>query len=264
MEDEDYLINPYNFNNKEITEDFVNRILKMYGVLKEPNDITQFQLAFVHSSYQINPEIHKEGILKEKPEGALGLFEGSYERLEYLGDSILGAVVAHYLYERYPAQNEGFLSQMKVKLVRKHALAFFSKELGFAEYIILSRHMEDINMGRKSIDILEDTFEAFIGAIYLTLGYSAAEEFLINLIEEKVDFAELIMTDTDFKGQLTRYYQRMFKEKLTFEVLEKELDFVKIGIYTPDKKLIGEGHGINKKTATQDACKNVLNSMDEN
>ena len=53
---------------------------------------------------------------------------------------------------------------MKVKLVRKHALAFFSKELGFAEYIIMSRHMEDINMGRKSIDILEDTFEAFIGS----------------------------------------------------------------------------------------------------
>jgi ribonuclease-3 len=150
-------------------------------------------------------------------------------------------------------------------LVRKHALAFFSKELGFAEYIIMSRHMEDICNGRQSIDILEDTFEAFIGALYLDFeekGHSICRDFIINLIEEKVDFAELIMTDTNYKGKLTKYYNKMYQMKLSYKQIEKTGTLIKIGIYDSENKLLEEGIGSNKKDAEQNASKELLIKMD--
>lgn len=247
-------INPYNFNNKELTIDFVSDILRQYQIIEEPKNLLLYQHAFVHKSYRKVSDIN----YVEKPEGALELFDTDYERLEFMGDSILGAVVASYLYERFEGQNEGFLSTMKVKLVRKHALAYFSKELGFAPYIIMSRHTEDINKGRANIDILEDTFEAFLGALYLDLGYNIVFDFMIGLIEDKVDFSELIMTNTNYKGTLTRHYQKMYQQKLSFDIIEKGMEYCKMGVYDPEKKLIGTGDGVNKKLATQDACKNCL------
>ena len=123
------------------------KVINKYGIhklsnsLKSGENIDIYQQAFIHSSYRRNEKLIEEVGIVEKPEGALDIYNYDYERLEFLGDSILGAIVANYLYERYYNQNEGFLSVMKTKLVRKHALAYFSKELGFSEYIILSRHM---------------------------------------------------------------------------------------------------------------------------
>jgi ribonuclease-3 len=262
---EDTRINPYNFNNKEISLEFVQHIINKYDVHETPRNLEIYQNAFIHKSYRKNDELIAEVGIVEKPEGAFDLFEKDYERLEFLGDSILGSVVSYYLYERYYNQNEGFLSIMKTKLVRKHALAFFSKELGFAEYIIMSRHMEDICNGRHSIDILEDVFEAFIGALYLDFedkGHEVCRDFLINLIEEKVDFAELIMTDTNFKGKLTKYYMKMYQMKLTFKQIEKNGTIMKIGIYDTEGKLLEEGIGSNRKDAEQNACKELLIKMD--
>jgi len=271
MEEEQTKINPYNFNNKLLSVEFIVKVINKYGIhklsdnLKSGENIAIYQQAFIHSSYRRNEKLIAEVGIVDKPEGALELYNYDYERLEFLGDSILGAIVANYLYERYYNQNEGFLSVMKTKLVRKHALAYFSKELGFSEYIILSRHMEDIHNGRSSIDILEDTFEAFIGAMFLdfgNMGYEVCNEFLVNLLEEKVDFAELIMTDTNYKGRLTKHYMKMYQQKLSFKQLEKNDSFIKMGVYDTHDKFIGEGIGNTKKTAEQNACKEILITMD--
>ena len=257
-------LNPYNFNNKLVTLEFITKIFNTFQVYEDPTNIDVYQQAFIHSSYRENKELIEENGIVEKPEGALELYKYDYERLEFLGDSLLGSVVAHYLYERYYNENEGFLSVMKDKIVRKHALAYFSKALGFSEYIIMSRHMEDINNGRSNIDILEDVFEAFIGAIFLDFedrGYEVIQSFIINLMEEKVDFAELITKDTNFKGKLTRYYMKTFQKKLTFKLIEKDGTYMKVGAYCDDE-LLGEGIGNTKKTAEQNACKEILYKLD--
>ena len=155
----------------------------------------------------------------DKPEGALELMEVDNERMEFLGDSVLGFVVAKYIYERFEDQNEGFLTRIKTKLVNCDALHYFSKELGFAEYILMSRFVDDKCGGRKSVKILEDVFESFIGALYLDfnetdipnydfysgIGFHICEKFLINLIEAKVDFSDLIKNDYNYKDFGIRY-----------------------------------------------------------
>ena len=125
--------------------------------------------------------------------------------------------------------------------------------------------MEDVNNGLNNIDILEDVFEAFIGAIYLDFGesgYTVAQNFLINLIEEKVDFAELIVNDTNYKGQITKYYMKTHQQKITFKIMEKGGNIVKVGVYDKDDTLLGVGIGNNKKTADQNACKELLIKLD--
>ena len=123
--------------------------------------------------------------------------------------------------------------------------------------------MEDICNGRQSIDILEDVFEAFIGAMYLDFeNHEICKDFIINLIEEKVDFAELIMNDTNFKGKLTKYYMKMYQMKLSFKQIEKTGTLIKIGIYDNEGKLLEEGIGSNKKDAEQNASKELLIKMD--
>ena len=195
------------------------------------------------------------------------------ERLEFLGDSVLGFVVARYIYERFETENEGFLTRIKTKLVNGEALSYFSRELGFGEYILMSRFVEDKCGGRKSVKILEDVFESFIGALYLDfneteienydfcsgIGFHVCEKFLINLIESKVDFSDLIKNDYNYKDQLLRYFQREYHEYPKYKVvsneqLEGEKLFI-VAVVNLEDQVISEGHGSSKKKAEQHASK---------
>ena len=160
--------------------------------------------------------------IADKPEGALELFDYDSETLEFLGDSVLGVIVAKYLFERFSEEDEGFLTKMRSKLVRGEMLGSLAKMLGFGEYLILSRHIEDKCDGRNSISILEDSFEAFLGAMFLDfnetdnynlmdnfysgIGYQICEKFIIHFIEDKVDFADLIRTNTNYKDIVPCFY----------------------------------------------------------
>ena len=158
--------------------------------------------------------------------------ETDNERLEFLGDSILSVVIAKYLYERYPSQNEGFLTKLRTKLVNGEALSYLSSELGFGEYIIMSRYIEDKCNGRKSTNILEDVFESFIGSLFLDfneteidthmnlysgIGFHICEKFIVNLIEEKVNFEDLISNNTNYKEQIFRYFQTNYQKHPQFK-----------------------------------------------
>jgi ribonuclease III len=266
--------NPYNFNNKLLNIDFIKKILYEFDINEEPNNIDLYQSAFIHKSYSTKKNPIEE--IVEKPEGALELMDIDNERLEFLGDSVLGFVIAKYSYERFEDQNEGFLTRIKTKLVNGEALSYFSKELGFGEYILMSRFVEDKCNGRKSVKILEDVFESFIGALYLDfnekelpdydfysgIGFHICEKFLINLIEEKVDFADLIKNDYNYKDQLLRYYQQTYHkppkyELVSSEQLENEKSFI-INVLDEKGEILCTGSGKSKKKAEQNGSKNAL------
>ena len=266
--------NPYNFNNKLLNIDFIKKILSEFDINEEPNNIDLYQSAFIHKSYSTKKNPIEE--IVEKPEGALELMDIDNERLEFLGDSVLGFVIAKYSYERFEDQNEGFLTRIKTKLVNGEALSYFSKELGFGEYILMSRFVEDKCNGRKSVKILEDVFESFIGALYLDfnekelpdydfysgIGFHICEKFLINLIEEKVDFADLIKNDYNYKDQLLRYYQQTYHkppkyELVSSEQLENEKSFI-INVLDEKGEILCTGSGKSKKKAEQNGSKNAL------
>ena len=276
------IVNPYNFNNKLISEKEVLQILSKYEIEANINGLDIYQRAFVHKSYskKLPEEIGDDIEIASKPEGALELMDNDYERLEFLGDAVVSVVVARYLCERYPNENEGFLTKMRTKLVNGEMLAFLAEKLGFGEYVIISRHIEDKCNGRKSIHILEDIFEAFVGAMFLDfnetdnynlldnfysgIGFQICEKFIINVLEDIIDFSELILKNTNYKEQLNAYFMTEFDAKIEFSeaIIEGGLvDRVfKISVLK-DGKSFSDGIGKSKKKAEQNACKNGLISL---
>ena len=214
----------YNASNIYIDNEIINNILKAHNINQTINNLKIWQKAFVHKSYSKNTKRKKnEKYLdynsdeNELLEGIIPLQEESNETLEWLGDSILQSIVAVYLYKRFPDQDEGFLTKMRSKLVKTESLAKLSAYLGLESYIIMSQHVEVNCNGRKNSRILEDTFEAFIGAMFLDLGcennsvgYDICSRFIITIIENAIDITELILHDDNYKDQLMRYCQKMF------------------------------------------------------
>jgi ribonuclease-3 len=202
------------------------------------------------------------------PNGCLPLQEESQERLEFLGDSILGKVVAAYLFERYPDENEGFLTKMRTKLVNGKMLAHLSQIVGLKPYIILSKQIEEGD-GRNSVNILEDAFEAFIASIYMDFeslegkGDEMAKTWILSVIEDTLDFAELIKQNNNFKDTLLKYFQQNYNYVPKF--YELKVDMVNghktytICIKDNKDNIISVGKGVTKKEAENNAAKNALN-----
>jgi ribonuclease III len=182
------------------------------------------------------------------------------ERLEYLGDAILGAVIADFLYNRFPQEDEGFLTKMRSKLVNRSILTSLTYEMGLNVYI-------DSN-ATNAIDkshIYGDTLEALIGAIYLDKGYNSARYFIIKRILPKyVDLYELEQHDTNFKSKLIEWSQKN-KRPIKFDTLEEYPNGSKqpkfVSIVEIDNKEAGRGSGSSKKEAQQNAAKNSLVKM---
>lgn len=142
----------------------------------------------------------------------------SNERLEFLGDSRIDDVVVEYLYERFPDQREDFLTKLKIRLVKTEMLSFFAQKLGLDKFILMSSFQDSLErktQGRNNPKILENCFEAFIGAIVEDfrlsgkrgLGYDLTYDFIVCLIELYVDLQELIMNNDNFKDSILRYFQ---------------------------------------------------------
>ena len=221
------------------------------------------------------------------PEGCLPLQEESNECLEFLGDAVLGAVVGAYLKERYPDENEGFLTRMRTKLVNGNMLSEMCKMAGLDRFMILSRQIED-NNGRKSKNILEDCFEAFIGAIFedgeRDEQFNRARDWLEAFIEEHIDFTELITQQSSYKDTLCKYFQHAFHcmprfvdveapplpppqnaaasshEEPSYSVhpFSTESCAYTVCIKNKDNVVVGKGSGVTKKAAENVAAKRAL------
>jgi ribonuclease-3 len=265
---------PYNNKNKLIDSDDVNKILKKYGIRFKCINIDIYRKAFVHKSYITRKNENYVSGNKNCPEDCLPLQEESNERFEFLGDSVLSTTVANYLYQRYPEENEGFLTKMRSKLVNGHMLGDLCKKVGLDKWVIISKQIEE-NNGRENYKILEDTFEAFICAIFLDfnkkqidlksyksgIGFQIAEKWILNILEDKIDFAELIKQNKNYKDQLIKYFQHNYSELPTFTETNIELINNK-KIFTivvkNNNQVIGTGKGDTKKIAEQVASENAL------
>jgi len=211
-----------NPNNKLITKNDIITILNYFqpigdnGTNLEPLNLEYYQRAFVHESYfqsiqnnLINENIHDHSTYISY------IPEESNERLEYLGDSILKSTISRYLFDRYGETREGFLTKLKIKIEKCFMLHKFGLTLGFKQYLLLSLQVEnqsilDMFRGRSTISFYEDAFEAFIGSIMLDFGeygYIYADRFVRSLIENIVDFSELISVNDNNKDQLQRSFQ---------------------------------------------------------
>lgn len=250
---------PFNPVNSVLEPADLDRILTAHGLPPAaPSELGTFRRAFVHSSYTLRKnDTFEEGNARIPP-GCVPLQEASYERLEYLGDAVLGCVTAEYLYARFPAENEGFLSRMRTGIVNGLALADLAASLGLERHVILSKQMEE-GGGRDSPKVLEDVLEALIGAIFSSGGgYAAAREFLTSVLETYIDWAELVAQKPHVKERLHR--------RVPGGVKYMELD-VRAGVHTvaatacADGRSLGVGKGPSRRMAEKAAAQAALSSM---
>ena len=257
---------PYNELNFVISEKEVIDLIGFHEI-KSVHNINLYRRAFVHKSYCTRKnENFIEGNVN-CPSDVIPLQEDSNERIEFLGDSILNLAVANYLFERYPDVNEGFLTTMRTKLVNGNMLAFLSKELNLGKYLIISQQIEQ-NNGRMNKNILEDVFEAFIGAIFLDFekshndGFKFASRWIVSQIEEHVDFTDLMKTSINYKDKLVKLCQHQYQYiPKFFEIDIKEVGGVKehtVCVKNNTNEILGVGKGNSKKLAEIEAAKKAL------
>lgn len=253
---------PFNCSNTLITAEYVNQLLGKYGVDGGFKSLDIYRCATVHKSYCTRKNENFFEGNAECPEGCLPLQEESNERLEFLGDSVLGMVVASYLFERYPDSNEGFLTRVRTKIVNGKMLSQFTRWIGLEKYILLSKQI-DQNNGRDMYNILEDAFEALLGAIFIDLGFEAARDWVINIIEEHLDFSELIRMNNNFKDQIIKHFQHTHGYVPRFYEMDVSTDAnnhktFKVCLKDKQDNIIAIGYGSNKKDAENETAKKAL------
>lgn len=188
---------------------------------------------------------------------------GNNERLEFLGDSVLGMVTASFLYNDLAAHSEGELSKIKSVVVSSRVLAPIALKFGFDKMMILG-HGEEISGGRTKTAILADAMEAVIGAYYLDSGYEAAEKFVLSFIVPEIYAVKNNHGVKDFKTILQEWYQKKTKTSPEYEVLgmdgpDHDRTFniaVKV-----DGKIFGPAKGKSKKEAEQRAAEIAVKSL---
>jgi len=178
-----------------------------------------------------------------------------YETLEFMGDSVLGFVITKWLFDKYQGENEGFLTRARTKIVRSETLAGFAKQLGLGELILMDD--KGIRNGwNYNPKIMEDCFEALIGALYLDLGMIHVKNFILNIIES----ANVSLVDDNYKDQVMRYCQAM-----KHPVPEYLVHTIDQGYFVIHLKLngvvCGQGMASNKKQAEQHAALMALKTM---
>lgn len=207
---------------------------------KTPYNIRLYILAMKHASVSVQNESG---------------FRESNERLEYLGDAILGAVVAEYLFKKYPFKDEGFLTEIRSRIVSRDSLNRLAVKIGLSELLAF----EGIKKGAKSHkSIYGDAMEAFIGALYLDMGFAFCRKYIVRkLIMQHYDLNEIIGTTTNFKSLVIEWAQKNNK-KLRFHPAELEGEKhnrqFKVQLEVGEKVKV-EGKGLSKKKAEQDAAR---------
>lgn len=265
--------NPWNLKNKDITTQDVESIMRRYGCPRfKVRELKWFAQACVHKSYVDRPEVWAEQSgeqmqMAEKPPGCLALKEKDNEELEFAGDSVLSAIVGKYLKMRYPGEGEGFLTSLRTQIVNNNTLGELAKKMGYAEHLILSRHVEEVCDGRNNLRILGSMLEAWIDAIMEHEGnegvaYDCARKFFISIIEKHINFSKLIAEDNNFKNQLLQYFQAHFHQPPRYKEVKvdgppHDRTFT-MGVLDIHGNVISTSTARNKKVAEQDASRIAL------
>lgn len=231
--DEGLIFNPYNPANTEIRLSDVQSILTRYGLPNQIYNMELYRRAFIHRSYTKRPQLENELqniVVVEKPQDCLPLSTKSNERLEFLGDGVLECVTKYYLYRRFPKENEGFMTEKKIAIVKNEAIGKIALEMGLHKWLIISRNAEEKKI-RTNLKKLGCLFESFIGALFLDFnkivvkdeqdwfqnmfvtgpGFQMAQKFIENIFEKHIDWVALIQNDDNYKNILQVKIQKEFK-----------------------------------------------------
>lgn len=225
------------FLTKEVTEQLVDTKIK---------NLDLYQKAFTHKS-----------ALKEYEQ-----FTESFETLEFIGDSVLGFVITKFLFDRFEQRQEGFLTKARTKLVRGETLAGIAKKLGLEKYVIMDEKGMR-NGWNNNPKILEDVFEALIGAIYMDIGLLHAKEFILRIYQDpKMVDLNSIMVDDNYKDKLMRYCQLNGWALPEYRVSGHYEGLFYIDIYI-ENMFRARGVAKSKKQAEQNAAQMYFQVMDE-
>jgi ribonuclease-3 len=184
----------------------------------------------------------------------------SNERLEYLGDSVLNLIIGEYLFIKFPAEEEGFLTKVRAKMVNRNALNIAAENIQLADFLLLSSNVSQ-NVISNSKSILSDAFEALIGAIYLDSGLEACKKFIIRVIADPILEEGEHLIDENYKSQLLEIAQANKLSTPIYDIIKEEGPH-HARVFTVEV-LIGDvqygvGKGMSKKTAEQNAAKLAL------
>ncbi|MEO6521737.1 MAG: ribonuclease III [Mucilaginibacter sp.] len=223
---------------------YVKALKNLLGFV--PGNLSLYRLAFRHKSVATNV---KKGV------------KNSNERLEFLGDAVLGSVVAEVLFKLYPYEDEGFLTELRSKIVSRVNLNQLARKLGFDKLIEYDSRM--VGNSRQG-SLLGDAFEALVGAVYLDKGYDFTKSFLVNhIIKSHIDIHQLEKTETNFKSKLIEWSQRHGKD-VSFDLTENQegesnkLFTVQASI---DGEVLGTGKEFNKKNAEKLAAEKACEAL---
>lgn len=208
-----------------------------------PRRLNLFKLAFYHKSMKNSTEI---------------IEHYNNERLEYLGDSVLSTIVAEYLFKKYPNQDEGFLTKMRSKIVKRKSLNALAEKMGLD--LVLTTYSQ----GKLSKAMMGNAFEALIGAIYLESGYKYTKKYVINkILRQYIDIHELETLDDNFKSMLLEYCQK-HGHNIDFRLINKykheKRDRFKVAIVLNGDE-VAYGDDFNKKSAEQAASRMALTDL---
>jgi len=230
---ETYIFDPYNPLNKLINKEQVQNIMTKYNVPFPLHNLELYKRAFIHRSYIRRPDVENKAnniIIAKKPDDCIDLFTKSNERLEFIGDGVLECITKYYLYRRFPKENEGFMTEKKIALVKNESIGRMAYEMGLHNWTVLSKHAEGKQI-RTNLKKLGCLFESFIGAMFLDFnkisihdddkwfdnvfvcgpGFQMVQIFVESVFEKHVDWINLIRNDDNFKNILQVKIQKEFK-----------------------------------------------------
>lgn len=227
-------------------EKFLKKSVK-HLIGTSPSNLQLYRLAFLHSSAS------RESIAKS--------YKESNERLEFLGDSVLGMITASYLFKKFPFKDEGFLTEIRSRMVSRESLNILGRKIG------LDKIIEHENQNRAALSrssMYGDALEAFIGAVYLDKGFAFTQNFVIRkILTQHFDLDLVVQNNPNFKSILIEWSQREGK-RITFEVGEDGHNHNKeftASILLNNEK-IAEGKGYSKKKAEQTAAMKACEFLD--
>jgi ribonuclease-3 len=226
--------------------EFSSRLKKILGF--KPGNLKLYEIAFIHRSATFT-----------MPDGK----KVNNERLEYLGDAVLDAILSDYLFEKFPDATEGFMTKIRSRIVNRDILNQLALSMGINNILI-----SNISSVQPTKNLYGDALEALIGSVFLDKGFRKTKKlFIRNVLNKYLDLEVIVRTDTDYKSLVFEWVQK-HKSNLIFTYNE-EYDFnrkksVFSTILIIDKEEMGEGHGSSKKEAEQEASSQALKRLKDN
>lgn len=221
-----------------LNKDFIFFLKNKFGV--RPINQRLYIEAITHSSYK-NIENSKY----------------DNERLEFLGDAFISLAVANYLFKVYPDKNEGYLTQLRAKIVSRESLNKIGEDIGLQNFILYQKSSNNYK------SLIGNTFEALYGAILIDIGLEKAQKSIEEFIlKDQINIDQIILENRDYKSELLMLFQKK-RTAIVFKTLKTSHDQQEVKFISEvfsNGKSIGKGIGSSKKAAEQDACRVVLSA----